>query len=276
MKTCRWIILPSALSVVGIVFAIFKFENPETWSVMLGALAVVWTLCYQANETARNAVIDRFFKMLDYHNNNVNILSVAHVDLEKEDVRSENRRAFVVLKIQLHKLICIVREVNNDLDLKLYDDEIIDIAYVSFYYGIDKEWGHFLKDKLSKYNSGNLMVDKLLQKKEELDEKFKIGRTNQTSLSAYFRNMYNAIKLIDSSNLLTENEKKQYVTILRAQLSNPELYILFFNLLSRFGKKWKKKEYIKKYEFIKNLPLRYCSGFEPSQYFDIKFEEDEL
>lgn len=43
--------------------------------------------------------------------------------------------------------------------------------------------------------------------------------------------MYNAIKFIDEDEFLSDDEKYKYVAIYRAQLSNPELYILFFNLI---------------------------------------------
>lgn len=88
--------------------------------------------------------------------------------------------------------------------------------------------------------------------------------------------MYNAIKIIDSTKLLDEREKKEYIKILRAQLSNAELYVLFFNLLSRFGKKWVNNEYVSKYEIIQNLPSKYCDGYDPKDYFDtIKYESEE-
>lgn len=107
-------------------------------------------------------------------------------------------------------------------------------------------------------------------------KRYFLGRTNQNYLSVYFRNMYNTIKIIDSTKLLSEDEKKEYIKILRAQLSNAELYVLFFNLLSRFGKKWITNEYVSKYEIIQNLPSKYSDGYDPKEYFDtIKYESEE-
>lgn len=56
-----------------------------------------------------------------------------------------------------------------------------------------------------------------------------LGRTNQNYLSVYFRSMYNTIKIIDTTNLLAENEKIEYIKILRAQLSNG--FMFFFQSL---------------------------------------------
>jgi len=104
-----------------------------------------------------------------------------------------------------------------------------------------------------------------------------LHRPNQNYLSVYFRNMYNAIKLIDSSSFFNDEEKMNYVKILRAQLSNAELYILFFNIISRFGKKWVDNNYVTKYQLIQNLPSKYCDGYTPQAYFPhIKFEDEEL
>ncbi|EOG3618545.1 putative phage abortive infection protein [Pseudomonas fulva] len=116
----------------------------------------------------------------------------------------------------------------------------------------------------------------MMLSKVKAREDLKLGRTNQTDLSSYFRNMYNAIKLVDNDKYLSESEKINLVKIYRAQLSNPELYILFFNLVSRFGKKWNAKGYIEKYELLTNLPVAYCDGYDPKKYFNISFEEDEI
>ncbi|MCJ7448986.1 MAG: putative phage abortive infection protein [Bacteroidales bacterium] len=149
-----------------------------------------------------------------------------------------------------------------------------DIAYTAFYYGIDVDWTDFTKRKLSKYTRGEEIAQHLVMAKESNPKK--IGRTNQTSLSEYFRNLYNAVKLVDQDQYLDFSEKKQLIRILRAQLSNPELYVFFFNIMSRFGKKWKGNGYIMKYEFIKNVPLDYLENYDPKDYFNFDYEEDEI
>lgn len=88
--------------------------------------------------------------------------------------------------------------------------------------------------------------------------------------------MYNAIKLIDSEKEFSDNEKVELVKIYRAQLSNPELYILFFNVISPFGKKWRKMDFIKRYKLLKNIPKGYLDGYDPKLYFEIEFEHEEI
>ena len=146
-----------------------------------------------------------------------------------------------------------------------------------FYYGIDKKWVEFLQDKIKEDITADLLrtiLDKILSQIEE-DEDLRLGRTNQTSLSAYFRNMYNLIKFIDNDKHLNKDEKKDLITIYRAQLSNPELYVLFFNLRSYFGKKWNDNKYVERYEFLKNIPKNYCGGYNPEDYYKIEYEYNE-
>lgn len=165
-------------------------------------------------------------------------------------------------------------EINNNNNLNISDNDLLEISYSVFYYGLDKSWIDYSKSKLNTIHNADIMLDCLLR--DVKNDSCYYCRTNQTSLSAYFRNMYNTIKLIDSDEFLRDNEKRQYIKIFRAQLSNPELYIIYMNVMSRFGKKWREQKYIEKYEFIKNLPLDYCNPFDPQMDFPMNYEEIEL
>jgi hypothetical protein len=238
-----------------------------------GTLLIFVTLISQNIDNTKTQIANQFFKMLDYHNENVRQLEISHIDPNKKD-KSEGRRAFVIFKLQIRELIRVMDRINQNLQLNLNDRQIIDIVYISFFYGIDNEWENFTIDKLLRYNRNQEILDALLEAKNT--ERLKIGRTNQTSLSSYYRNMYRAINFIDSNKLLTKKEKYNYIKLLRSQLSNPELYVLFFNVISRFGTKWLRNNYIMKYKFLKNLPKNYCERFDPHDYFPMEYEEDEL
>ncbi|HTB52830.1 MAG TPA: putative phage abortive infection protein [Ferruginibacter sp.] len=241
---------------------------------ILSVLLLIYSIYNQNIEAKKTESRNHFFKMIDYHNENVRSLSIQHIDLDK-DYKSDGRRAFVVFKIQIHELLRLVEEINKKNNYKFNQTEIIDITYIVFFFGIDSGWILFIKEKLKKYPYHEALIEELLIKIEQ-NAHLKLGRTNQTSLSTYFRNMYNAIKLIDDNKFLSIDEKKDLIKIYRAQLSNPELYVLFFNVVSRFGKKWKEKKYITRYEFIKNIPTGYCDGYDPKIFFPITYEEEEL
>jgi len=242
---------------------------------ILSVFLLIYTILHQNRDTQKSALEANFFRMIDYHNQNVNQLKIPHLDVTRKAEISDGRRAFVQFKIQIHRLFEIVREINEKKKYKLTAQQIADIVYVVFYYGIDGSWISFIEDKLLVYSPIHRELAKEIQDKINLNPNLRYGRPNQTNLSTYFRNMYNAIKLVDSSKFLNEIEKKDLMKIYRAQLSNPELYVLFFNVLSRFGRKWKENDYITKYKFLKNIPNGYCDGYIPNEHFPMEYEDEE-
>lgn len=241
---------------------------------------VIWTLYIQQRDTKRTSLVNRFYKMLDYQEKLIKEMTVYPVCMAKPNTTVlpvSGRKVFVEYKIQLKYLMKAVTEVSENLKLELTDPDVADIAYAVFYYGAATGWKEFMLEYLKDYPDTEKLVDNInTVLAGQKYRRYFLGRTNQNYLSVYFRNIYNTIKIIDSTNLLSEGEKKGYIKILRAQLSNAELYVLFFNLLSRFGKKWITNEYVSKYEIIQNLPPKYCDGYDPKEYFDtIKYESEE-
>ena len=73
--------------------------------------------------------------------------------------------------------------------------------------------------------------------------------------------------------------KYNYVKNLRAQLSNYEQMLLYYNSLSRFGQPWIEiknvilKPYLIKYKMIKNIPLSLADfGIKPEEKFETEIE----
>jgi hypothetical protein len=95
----------------------------------------------------------------------------------------------------------------------------------------------------------------------------------QSDLGHYFRNLYNIYKFIDIS-AIAEQQKKFYSNLIRAQLSNYELLMLFYNSKSHFGIKFIK--YIVKYELFDNMPLDKLIKKEHIALYDKKAYGDQL
>jgi hypothetical protein len=76
-----------------------------------------------------------------------------------------------------------------------------------------------------------------------------VYRQNQSDLGHYFRTLYNIVKFVDES--LIDN-KISYLNFLRAQLSNQELLLLFYNGLSVHGRD-KFKPLIERYHLLKHV-----------------------
>ena len=253
------------------------------YNALFSALAffgVIWTLYIQKQDVKKASLVNRFYKMLDYQEKLIKEMTVFPVCKAKPDKPVQpvsGRKVFVEYKIQLKYLMKAVEEVSEKNNFELTEPDVADIAYAVFYYGAAAGWKEFMLEYLKDYPETEKLVDNintvLVSQKYR---RFFLGRTNQNYLSVYFRNMYNTIKIIDSTKLLNEMEKKEYVKILRAQLSNAELYVLFFNLMSRFGRKWIANDYVSKFEIIQNLPSKYCDGYDPKDYFNtIKYESEE-
>ena len=83
-------------------------------------------------------------------------------------------------------------------------------------------------------------------------------------LGHYFRNIYRIMKFINESGV---SNKSEYSGILRAQLSNPELALLFYNGLSRRGDKL--KPLAETYALFENLePSQLIKKAEDSKFYD--------
>lgn len=240
---------------------------------IISVLLLIYTIYRQNYNSKKIEVETNFFRMIEYHNQNVNQLKIPSLFIAKKDQFSEGRRGFVPFKMQYHYLLKIIKRINSSNNSELNDKEIADITYIIFYFGLEGSWITFIEQKLSPYKNKKLLA-KLISDELKEHPGIDLGRTNQTNLSTYFRNMYNAIKMVDESKYLNKREKKNLIKIYRAQLSNPELYILFFNLISRFGKKWKINGYVETYELLKNIPHNYCDDYNPKDYFKGNYEED--
>jgi hypothetical protein len=79
-------------------------------------------------------------------------------------------------------------------------------------------------------------------------------KENDVSVAHYFRNLFAIIKFVDSTDLHTQDTKKGYVDILRAQLSSYELLLLFYHCLWHVERK-EFKPFIDGYELLKFMDI---------------------
>ncbi|WP_343311245.1 putative phage abortive infection protein [Bacillus atrophaeus] len=110
--------------------------------------------------------------------------------------------------------------------------------------------GKYALNKLNKEIKSRYKTVLLEDKKERILKPYE-DLYNEYYFGHYFRNMYRIMKFIDQAKELSEDEKKNYIGILRAQLSTGELLLIFYNALSKRGEKF--KELILKYDFFDDL-----------------------
>jgi hypothetical protein len=84
---------------------------------------------------------------------------------------------------------------------------------------------------------------------------------HQQNLGHYFRYVYNIIKyVLDATNALSDAEIKRYLGILQAQLSNDEMGLIFYNVLSKHGKtstgEYRFHTWLDNYKILENMDLQ--------------------
>jgi hypothetical protein len=105
------------------------------------------------------------------------------------------------------------------------------------------------------------------------DDYHKYYDGHQFRLDHYYRHMYQTVEFIDNEKSLTNNEKYNYIKMLRGQLSDYEQIVFFLNSLSETGRAWellkknkadeeikKDKQLITKYNLIRNIPMQYITS----------------
>lgn len=101
-------------------------------------------------------------------------------------------------------------------------------------------------------------------------------------LGHYYRTVYQIVTFVDGQEILGVEEKYRYVKMLRAQMSDYEQILFYYNALSNMGQPWvthnQSYSLIIRYRLIKNLPHFFEYFYaDPRQYFknDIRRWEQE-
>ena len=235
--------------------------------MLISVFILILTLSSQKRSNQVQQFESKLIGLLQLHKENV---------LEVKIKEKTKRTVFVILRAEFQDIYDIAKKhfVNYD------KHDIAQISYTILYFGIGDTSTPMIKSVLEEFD--NTKVNNLIEeinthrkkrgyKDKELThlKKFEIGdyypfNGHQSRLGHYYRNIYQIIKFIDKQKYLLDKDKKGYAKMLRAQMSNHELAIFFYNSLSPLGNEWKiekttfdgkKVSYIEKYELIKNIPL---------------------
>jgi hypothetical protein len=109
-------------------------------------------------------------------------------------------------------------------------------------------FGEFLRQVTNKTEFGPTRETRL---KGVIDFYLHNYHDRQHALAHYFRNLYRIVKLVHESDI---PNKDMYAGIIRAQLSNSELILLFFNCLSPQGRD-KFKPLAERYALFEHIPV---------------------
>jgi hypothetical protein len=182
---------------------------------------------------------------------------------------------FIIAKKQLDKLFEIIGRYNIPKE-----EDIIGLTFLIFFFGVSKNTIDTLKFYLKKSISDENMIDQIIHDiriiKTNYDKKVVFYGGHQGKLGHYFRQLFYIIEYIDESELFDyEYKKNVIVKSVRIKMSNYEQAILCYNTFTLLGKAWKEKDFINKYELIKNIP-KSLLPFNPKKYFDFVYEYEKF
>lgn len=238
----------------------------------------------------------QFYEMLKLHRENVNALEwkilkdeteydCYLISREKNGILGKlaqhiNRFAlknFISIK-KLDHISCkgqsVLRLYLNEFTLALKtlkllhynDDKVFFKAYEIFFEGLDNteidiKSKKYLKLIRQATNRGqdvtNLIPDEILAicKKQG---RCNIFEGHRDVLNSYYRHLYNTVRATANSKHFNEDEKLNYLKILRAQMTSEEQALLLFNWQSGYGTEWEKEfgnRFFSHYKMIHNIEL---------------------
>lgn len=208
---------------------------------------------------------NKFYELLRLHKSNIEELQIGkHLN---------GRKCFVHLYYELRLCYNICEKVIREMGLK--DVDIMGLSYKIFFYGIGKHSDKYFSNNFNpEEKKAFYRIEKSLKTIQDYYNKNKSSsvityNTNEVyillyylpfdghvnKLSHFFRHLFQTANYIIEQNekLLKESQKYEYIKTLRAQLSNYEQLLMYYNSIAWFDKEW--RVLFTKYRLIKNIPL---------------------
>lgn len=228
------------------------------------------------NKYDKDKFENQFYEMLRLHKENVNDMTLT---TKKIIIHSKDNREIVENQISGRKVFdYIINEFELVLIITLTSFEgesltnkkLVNEAYSVLFHGLNnsnKDKHQFFKNLLTlqtdiddlNYEGFNKNMSKMCGVKTTFAHKidYPIFKGYSSQLGHYYRHLYQTVKFVVSQpeNKVSYEEKRSYLRVLRAQLSNIEQALLFYNWYSDFGKQWENtsNKFFTDYRIIHNL-----------------------
>jgi len=165
---------------------------------------------------------------------------------------------------------------------KLDSNKLNTIAFDIFFFGIESNF--FIRNlkEISKEKGSDIINTfksnfKNIRKQHEdnngSDTEYKLKDSNivfkiklkylpfsghENKLGHFYRHLFYTVKYIvnkEKEGLITYKQAREYLKLLRAQMSNYENVLLYYNYIIGYGKDWENEGFLTKYRMLHNLPL---------------------
>ncbi|WP_109693853.1 putative phage abortive infection protein [Chitinophaga deserti] len=187
---------------------------------------------------------NHFFEMLKLHKENVDELSIISVATGQI---TDKRDAFRVMASDFTRFLEYLYLENADFEVEYQR------AYAVFFWG----WASTAND-IDEYSH---VWQRVREGPEEMDYTYSIDFRSYNGYAAalghYYRHLFMMVKYVSESIVVDKHEDRmKYLKILRAQLSNHEQIMLFYNWMAEgYGDAWENEDnhYFTKFKIIHNL-----------------------
>jgi len=253
---------------------------------------------FKANEIQRQDIKlerfeNKFYESIQLHKSNLNEINIA----DKLHGRKCFVHMFYELKFAYHKVEEVLNKINDSAGNKYDNVNIMSLAYRIFFFGIgthseknyypylnteEKSVFNKLKPELEIIQNNVLKYfgndpwkkgyytfessGKTKSKNEGIEFFYYPFDGHANRLGHYYRHLFQTTNHVVSQDFLNDDEKYIYIKTLRAQLSNYEQLLLYYNALAWSDVHW--RVIMTKFRFIKNLPLGLADFHEkPEEHF---------
>lgn len=220
-------------------------------------------------------VESRFFELLKFHREHVVQMQAA--------VKSEEP-VFKILIREFKECLADMTEVFPELNTADKDDttKLFNIAYLLFFFGNTEDGSKAdLLVIFSEIYPDSNILNRIAEKRKGWQSTGGIvviglpfyyhGRRDLLGL--YFRHLIQIVRYVNRQTIINYREKYDLIKILRAQMSDEEQALLFYNSISTIGAPWEigqkavNDRLITKYNLIKNIPHGLYFSIDPRLYY---------
>lgn len=231
------------LSLVGIYYVVQTFREQRQTNLEER----------KAEET--EAFERRYYEMLRIHRENVSEM--------KTDAGSEGRLIFVKLLGEIQLAIEQIMQPGLAALLKLSFGDQLQVAYYCVFFGVGPNSNPSLRAalKAAEIPLTDEQFDSLAKVLTNVGQRGTGSfKGQQHRLGHYYRHLYQAVAYVHLQKI-SNDEKKDFVKTIRAQLSTHEQGLLLINSLSGMGWEWWRNGFIKDYAMVKNLPRGFVEAY---------------
>jgi hypothetical protein len=200
---------------------------------------------------------------------------ITTITVSRQPRTTEGRKVFVTMVTELVACIELLRLYNINWDLNINEHSLFKLAYEFFFFGSKSEVVSSNVIDSNLIDNFRIELNKISDfHKKSAGEKNRFHGVNdapiklyikyqpfsghENRLGHYYRHLYSTVKYVvkkEKEGLIDYKQSREYLKILRSQMSNDEQLMLYYNYIIGFGKDWENEGYLTKYRMLHNLPI---------------------